>query len=371
MADFTLDFSDTGADGTTTYTDGTDSVDVTVSTPTNFGRSFSQSGDTLVSSSVREPTSALITFGEAVENISFEIYDVDAAANSWDDKITVIARDALGNIVPVNFSDLTANHSVTGNTVEAEGNVSPGVEGSGAPDTITVSIPGPIVSLEIIHDNGDDFFRTGVVHIGPIDFTSEAVVPCFTPGTLICTASGEVAVEDLKVGDRVITRDNGVQEIRWVGAKTLSQKKLADSKELRPVEILAGSLGNGLPERDMLLSPNHRVLIANEVTALYFEEREVLVSCKHLVSKEGVSRVSPDEVTYIHFMFDRHEIVLADGIWTESFQPGDYTLKAIDSAQRKELFEIFPELQDGDTAANYPAARKVLKKHDAVLIAGC
>lgn len=371
MADFTLDFSDTGADGSTTYTDGTDSVDVTVSTPSNDGRSFTQSGDTLRSSGVEEPTSAIITFGESVENLSFEIYDVDAGANSWDDQITVIAKDAFGNIVPVTFSDLESYHNVSGNTVEAEGNTSPGVEGSGAADTITVTIPGPIVSLEIIHDNGDDHYDAGVIRIGPIDFTSEAVVPCFTPGTLICTAAGEIPVEDLKVGDRVITRDNGVQEIRWVGSNTLSRQKLTDSKELRPVEILAGSLGKGLPERDMLLSPNHRVLIANEVTSLYFEEREVLASCKHLTSREGVQRVAPDEVTYIHFMFDRHEIVLADGIWTESFQPGDYTLKSIDSAQRKELFELFPELQDGDTADIYPAARKVLKKHEAVLIAGC
>jgi len=370
MADFTLDFSDTGADGSTTYTDGTDSVDVTVSTPTSDGRSFSLSGDTLRSSSVKEPTSALITFGEAVENLSFEIYDVDAGGG-WDDKVTVIALDAFGNQVPVNFSDLSSVHDVNGNSVEANGNNNPGIEGSGAADTITVTIPGPIVSLQIIHDNGEQVDNAGVIRIGPIDFTSEAVVPCFTPGTLICTAAGEIPVEELKVGDRVITRDNGVQEIRWVGAKTLSHQKLTDCRELRPVEILAGSLGKGLPERDMLLSPNHRVLISNEVTSLYFEEREVLASCKHLTSREGVQRVDPDEVTYIHFMFDRHEIVLADGIWTESFQPGDYTLKSIDSAQRKELFELFPELQDGDTADIYPAARKVLKKHEAVLIAGC
>lgn len=371
MADFTLDFSDTGADGSTTYTDGTDSVDVTVSTPTNAGRSFSLNGDALRSSSVQEPTSALITFGENVSDVSFEIFDVDAGAGAWDDQITVIARDASGNIVPVTFSDLTANHVVSGNSVEAEGNVSAGVEGSGAPDTITVTIPGPIMSIEIIHDNGDDYFRAGVIGVGPIDFEFESVIPCFTPGTLICTLSGEVPVETLKVGDQVITRDNGVQEIRWIGSKTLCGKKISERMQLRPVEIQAGSLGKGLPQRDMLLSPNHRVLISNEVTALYFEEHEVLASCKHLVGRKGVSRVAPDEVTYIHFMFDQHEIVLADGIWTESFQPGDYTLRGIDNAQRRELFELFPELQSGDTADVYPAARKVLKKHEAVLISRC
>jgi hypothetical protein len=67
-------------------------------------------------------------------------------------------------------------------------------------------------------------------------------------------------------------------------------------------------------------------------------------------------------------MFERHEVVLADGAWTESFQPGDYTLKGMGNAQRQEIFELFPELKTAEGVADYQAARRTLKKHEAALL---
>lgn len=196
----------------------------------------------------------------------------------------------------------------------------------------------------------------------------EKIVPCFTPGTLIATPRGERRVEDLKVGDRVITRDNGIQEIRWVGSRTLGAADLAKAGNLNPVMIRQGALGNGLPERDMLVSPNHRVLVANDKTALYFEDREVLVAAKHLAGLDGVEVVEMTGITYIHFLFDQHEVVLSDGTWTESFQPGDQTLTGLDTAQRNEIFEIFPELKTREGLGQYQSARRSLKKHEAWLL---
>jgi Ca2+-binding RTX toxin-like protein len=196
----------------------------------------------------------------------------------------------------------------------------------------------------------------------------EQIVPCFTPGTLIATPRGEKPAEDLQVGDRVITRDNGIQEIRWVGHKAVTGRELTAAPHLRPVLVKAGSLGNGLPERDMMLSPNHRVLVANERTQLYFEENEVLAAVKHLAGTPGVVDVAVSSVTYIHFMFDRHEVVLSNGAWTESFQPGDMSLKGIGNAQRTEIFELFPDLATKDGVDGYHAARKTLKKHEARLL---
>ena len=196
----------------------------------------------------------------------------------------------------------------------------------------------------------------------------ENVIPCFTPGTTIATPRGERLVEELKEGDRIITRDNGIQEIRWVGRKDMTGKALIGSPHLRPVLIKAGSLGNGLPERDMLVSPNHRLLVANDQTQLYFEENEVLAAAKHLVGTEGIHQVDVMQVSYIHFMFDRHEVVLSNGAWTESFQPGDYSLKGLGNSQRNEIFELFPELRNQDGVENYHAARKSLKKHEAQLL---
>jgi len=240
-------------------------------------------------------------------------------------------------------------------------------------DTLNLTGAGP---LRVIYDplnpeNGTVEFLDGVG--GPVAGTLtfkniENVIPCFTPGTLVATPRGEVAVEDLKAGDRVITRDNGIQQIRWVGKRALNRVELAAAPHLRPVLIRAGSLGQGLPERDMLVSPNHRMLVANDRTALYFEEHEVLVAAKHLVDNKGIKPVEVLGTSYLHFMFDRHEVVLANGAWTESFQPGDQTLGGMGNAQRAEIFELFPDLKTPVGVESYGAARRTLKKHEAALL---
>ncbi len=196
----------------------------------------------------------------------------------------------------------------------------------------------------------------------------EEIIPCFTPGTRIATPKGERLVEELEVGDRIITRDNGIQEIKWLGRRDLAARELTSAPHLQPVLIRQGALGGGLPERDMLVSPNHRVLVANDKTALYFEEREVLVAAKHLTGLEGVDTVEVGEVSYIHFMFEQHEVVLSDGAWTESFQPGDQTLASMGDAQREEIYELFPELAEAEGLEAYTAARRSLKKHEARLL---
>ncbi|WP_022703120.1 Ig-like domain-containing protein [Pseudorhodobacter ferrugineus] len=193
-------------------------------------------------------------------------------------------------------------------------------------------------------------------------------VPCFTPGTLIATPKGEVPVESLTAGDRIITRDSGIQELRWIGQRKFDWAHLTANPHLRPIMVRRGSLGNGLPERDMMLSPNHRVLVSNDRTSLYFDEHEVLVSAKHLVGGKGIFEVESIGTAYIHLMFDQHEVVLSDGAWTESFQPGDYTLNGMGNAQRNEILELFPELKTKEGLEDYSAARRTLKKHEAKLL---
>ncbi|MCV2889289.1 Hint domain-containing protein [Ruegeria aquimaris] len=241
-------------------------------------------------------------------------------------------------------------------------------------DLTNAGVPGGSVTVE--YDPTDSeagtvrFFDGGGTEIGTSTFSEieTVILPCFTPGTKIATPKGERLVEELKVGDRVITRDNGIQEIRWVGARTLTGAELARAGHLNPVLIRQGALGGGLPERDMIVSPNHRILVANDKTALYFEEREVLVAAKHLIGLDGVDIVEMSEVTYIHFMFEQHEVVLSDGAWTESFQPGDQSLAGLGNAQRNELFELFPELKTAEGIEAYAAARRSLKKHEARLL---
>ncbi|TFL18182.1 Hint domain-containing protein [Jannaschia formosa] len=201
------------------------------------------------------------------------------------------------------------------------------------------------------------------------DCDDKKAPPCFTPGTLIATPRGEVPVEALEVGDRVITRDNGLQEIRWIGRRDLTAAEMLATEAFRPVMIRRGALGHGLPERDMIVSPQHRVLIVGDDALLYFEEREVLVAAKHLVGRPGIERLAARDLSYIHIMFDAHQVILSDGAWTESFQPGDSSLAGLHDAQRAELLSLFPELQDEDGLDGYVAARRSLKRREAELLA--
>ena len=250
------------------------------------------------------------------------------------------------------------------------GGEDPDLDGDGQSDDVDVlDLTGSNVDF-ITYEAGDPEAGTVTFLDGSTMTFSEIenVIPCFTPGTTIATPKGERLVEELREVDRIITRDNGIQEIRWVGRKEMSGKSLVANPHLKPILVRAGSLGNGLPERDMLVSLNHRMLVASDKTKLYFEEREVLAAAKHLVGAEGIHAVDVMGTAYIHFMFDRHEVVLSNGAWTESFQPGDYSLKGIGNSQRNEIFELFPELQEKQGLEGYQSARRALKKHEARLL---
>lgn len=184
-----------------------------------------------------------------------------------------------------------------------------------------------------------------------------ARVNCFTPGTAIATPRGPAAIEALRPGDMVITRDNGPQEIRWVGQRTVSGPALRLDQALRPVRIRAGALGAGVPERDLEVSPNHRVLLLGDHPSLEAAETEVFVSAHHLVGTRGIASVDVAEVTYLHFMCDRHEVVLSNGAWTESFRPSPTALLGVTERSREELFAIFPELAGEMRAERIAPAR--------------
>jgi hypothetical protein len=191
-----------------------------------------------------------------------------------------------------------------------------------------------------------------------------ACTPCFTSGTLIKTVEGERRVETLAVGDRVLTRDNGFQEIRWIGQRHFSHEALLETRSLAPILIPAGSLGIGLPARDLVLSPEHRVLVGNAWTQLMFAEDEVLIPAKTLRSFPNVQRIIPEEgISYVNFLFRSHELVQSDGLWTESFQPGEEILDDEDRAARLEVFRIFPELEDHLEEMRFNSARLTLKSH--------
>ncbi|TRW92036.1 Hint domain-containing protein [Paracoccus sp. M683] len=171
-------------------------------------------------------------------------------------------------------------------------------------------------------------------------------VLCFAADAGICTASGEVAAGDLKVGDLVETRDAGLQAIRWISARRLDAAMLAEHPKLRPIRICKGALGAGRPTADLVVSPQHRILVRSRIAQKMFGTPEVLVAAKQLCQVEGIDVAQDlDEVTYVHFLFDTHQIVLANGAETESLFTGAEALKSVGPAALEEVFRIFPELR--------------------------
>ena len=170
---------------------------------------------------------------------------------------------------------------------------------------------------------------------------------CFVAGTMILTPEGPMPIEKLKVGDLVFTRDDGYVPISWLGCRTLGAELLRAFPNLRPIRISAGSLGDGLPSADLLVSPQHRVLIRSRIAERVSGAHEVLVAAKQLLQMDGIDVVNDvDEVVYVHFMFDKHQIVIANGAETESMFTGPQALKSVGQAARSEIFALFPELAE-------------------------
>ena len=213
-----------------------------------------------------------------------------------------------------------------------------------------------VPTVEDIDTDGDGIITPGEQGDGAFNgsFGNEVVI-CFAKGTLIDTPRGPVFVETLRPGDLVRTLDNGPQPIRWIGTR-----RCAGVGARAPVRINAGALGN---LRTLYVSQNHRMLIAGQAAELLFGHSEVLVAAKHLVNDESIRIVPRSEVDYVHFIFDDHQIVFAEGCPAESLYPGSQTLSAVAQESRDEIIELFPELENSQM--DVPLSRYSLRKHEA------
>ena len=183
---------------------------------------------------------------------------------------------------------------------------------------------------------------------------------CFTSGTRIATVSGDRRIEDLVAGDLVFTVDRGYQPIRWIG----SSKRPATG-DLAPILIRKGALGNN---RDLRVSPQHRMLLQGWQADMLFGEEEVLATAKSLVNDHSILRDEGGEAEYFHMLFDTHEIIYAEGAPSESFHPGEQGWKALDQATRDEILTLFPELSDGCFEDYSASARTSLKHSEGQLL---
>ena len=220
----------------------------------------------------------------------------------------------------------------------------------GGDDIIRIGANASIPEVDGGKGNDTLITQTDPADISSTNFETTQVV-CFASGTLITTASGEIKIDDLKVGDLVTTLDHGEQPIRWIGSRTLNLDELTAKPKLKPVRIPVGALGNGLPTRDLIVSQQHRVLVRSIIAKQMFKTSEVLVPAHKLVGIEGISIIEDAiELTYLHLLFARHEILFSEGAATESLYPGPQALASLGAEAVEEITYLFPELADREKA---------------------
>lgn len=180
------------------------------------------------------------------------------------------------------------------------------------------------------------------------DFTApdSPIIICFAKGTEIETRRGFRAVETLHIGDAVRTVDAGFVPLRWLGRTDLGALDLRRWANLRPVRVKRDAFGPGCPEKDVVLSPNHRVLVSGWQAELCFAESEVLVPIKSLVNGTTIQQVTAcSEVSYFHLLLDSHQIVNTSGLLSESLFLGDQSMLAVSEHMHQDLRAVLSEAE--------------------------
>ena len=275
------------------------------------------------------------------------------------DDVNVLAEgvktlDVLANDKNYGPGTLTITH-INGNAVTAGDTI---ILPTG--QEVTLNADG---TLNVAGDGDEEIFNFtyGITNgettdVGYVNATS---VPCFQAGTMIATPLGDVPAERLRPGDLVLTADDGAQPLRWSGTRRVSAEG-----DFAPVHIRPGTLGD---HGYLVVSPLHRVLLKDAQAELLFGEHEVLVAAKDLVNGTSISRRPGGFVTYVHLLFDRHQVIFSEGLATESFLPGPQARTVFEEEAIAEICALFPELEP-ETGSGYgPAARPVLKKYEAAL----
>ena len=201
-------------------------------------------------------------------------------------------------------------------------------------------------------------------HPDPDNFVVDTLSPgdtgfCFAGGTKIMTCTGSVLVEELRVGDLVKTKESGFKPIEWIGSS-----KVTATGKLAPIVISKGTFGNS---EDLVVSPEHRILISGWQAGVLFGQDRVLVAAKHLVDGDRIYIREGGMIDYYHIACDRHEILYANDVEAESFLPTPHSLSLLDEDARAEFLEIFPEFQT-TYQENWKAQFKILRAAEARLL---
>ncbi len=208
-----------------------------------------------------------------------------------------------------------------------------------------------------------DSFGNGAIDIQGVDETPAPGPVCFAGGTKILTAHGEVLVEELQEGDMVVTLDDGPMPILWISSSRMSWP--LESSSSKPIKISAGALGQNLPLRDLVVSPQHKVLLTKDRTFDGLPEQQFLAPAKGLLSWPGVRLMKGKlDVVYYHILLAKHSILFSDGLPSESFYPGPCAQKMLKQHQRAEILALFPELANMHSSGYGPQARRCMTRKE-------
>ncbi len=210
-------------------------------------------------------------------------------------------------------------------------------------------------------------FGNGAIPLDNTDTSPTTVYICFCGGTEILTPRGYRKVEELRAGDLVLNDAGGAVSILWMGQSTASREEMRRDPTRRPVRIAAHSISAGVPYSDLYVSAQHRVVLEGAWNELFFGEARVLVRAQHLVGTIAERIMPQADVTYFHILLADHDIVLANGLMTESFQPSARSSDGIAEEMRSSLSEALPK----NVLQSYfrrPDALLTLKKHEASVL---
>lgn len=218
-----------------------------------------------------------------------------------------------GTLIIDDFSDMaTVSFGNTGELVLGYMYFYPGGTARITNDTLTISDNGTIFTQALTGNYSDytpvieDVSLYGVDVVGVILKSNTA--PCFAAGSRILTPRGEIAIENLVIGDIVITKDGEDAPIKWIGKRKLELSRHPHPEQAQPILIEAGCLADGVPSSDLILSPDH---------ALYLDG--VLVPAKALVNGETIRQLNRQTVTYYHIELEKHSIIFAENTPVETY----------------------------------------------------
>ncbi len=229
------------------------------------------------------------------------------------------------------------------------------------------------VTLFFVLDGTGTAALLNLIQNGRITLTNVNTMPpdtpvCFCAETEILTPSGYRAVETLRAGDLVLNERGEAKPLIWVGCSSVTLASLRAHPNLRPIRIPAGAVAPGVPRADLDVSPQHRVVIEGPATELLFGEERVLVPAKHLAGSLAEVVEPEAEVEYYHLLLEDHEILVTNGLHSESFQPARRTIDAMSEENQKLLEEVLEALGMQEMLSRRDALVS-LKRHEALVLA--